>query len=98
MNHGVKIMTLRPVEDAQVIFVRAATYGGSDTFGGVFEVWDVDRCYRTDADSGRLTIAVRCQPAEAQDGDTTLELVLHDQGLDTCVGYSGVGVARIGLN
>ena len=99
MSNEVKILATRPVDDAQTVSVRSATFRGSSPFGGEFEVWDVDTCQYTDAATSKLMLMVRCQWGDDQDTDedATLELELCEPVTHCCEGFIGDVVARIGF-
>ena len=88
MKPRVTITSTRKVENVQAIMIDSASYKGSESFGGAYEVWDVDECNHTD-ENGRLMVNVLCSEGPVYDQDRTLELVLDDTIPRTVIGHYG---------
>lgn len=95
MSKQIKIVATREVTDCEALLINAASYQGSEAFGGAFQVWDLDDCCWTDADTGQLVVEVICQSPEDMSEDATLLLTLHDPMPEGCSGYQGDVVARL---
>jgi hypothetical protein len=97
MSKHMNVFTVSAISDAQVLTISAATYKGSDPFGGKFRVWDLDHCFRKDEATGQLMVTVFCQlGSEASDNpDTELEFEYHDSIRQGIEGFDGDVISRI---
>ena len=96
MNKTMEVLATRFVEDAQVVFIKSATYKGSLPFSGVFQVSDVDYCRRFEASAKHTIVTVQCcWSDEPEHEDSELALEVADAVSQDCVGFSGEVVARI---
>lgn len=95
MNKPIKIVASRQVSDGQALLIRSASYQGSAPFDGVFEVWDLDHCCRTDPETGGRLVDIVCHWQDDASEDPTMTLTVHDPLLEGCIGFEGEVVARL---
>jgi hypothetical protein len=96
MTNSIEVVAMREVSDAQVLFIKSATYKGSLPFSGAFEVGDADDCVRYDEVSKKRFVTVRCcRDNEDEHEDSNLELELADFVIESCIGFYGDVVSRI---
>ena len=95
MNKPIKIVASRQVSDGQALLIRSASYQGSAPFGGVFEVWDLDHCCRTDPETGGRLVDIVCHWQDDASEDPTMTLTVHDPWREGCIGFEGEVVARL---
>jgi hypothetical protein len=97
MSKKIVCTEMRKVVDAQAVIIDSARYRGSEYFGGVFEVWDVDLCVTVDESSGKTMISVRCcWEDEIDHEDAYVELEVHNTlGIIGVIGHDDQVVSRM---
>jgi hypothetical protein len=98
MSTEMSIVELKNVTDAQVVWINSASFQGSKPFQGMFQVHDVDHCWRDDHDASKNLLLVRCNYGDTPDHqDAYLEFESTDLVWNTLIGYEGPVVARFAL-
>ena len=96
MSKNIIFTEMRTVADVQVVMINSATFRGSEPFQGVFQVQDVDTCFRVDEKTRKRVVLVGCCWEDEPDNeDAYLEIELNDVVTKTSIGYHGDVMARM---
>ena len=88
MKPTVRFTSSKTVENVEAILIGAASYKGSEPFGGMFQVSDADECIYLSKDGVRM-VSVYCSEGSEYQEDDMLEFELHDTITNTITGYEG---------
>ena len=94
MKPTVRFTSSKTVENVEAILIGAASYKGSEPFGGMFQVSDADECIYLSKDGVRM-VSVYCSKGGKYNYYDMLDFELHDIVTNAITGHAGEVVGSL---
>ena len=98
MESDLRVVNFRQVNEVSAVELTAASYLGSGSISGMFEIFDPDYSFSKNLETGKLTVSVICHFGASDNEDDTLELEIDSEPSIVIEGYTGEIVDRIAFS